>query len=191
MKPETFAKYFSYLFVPTTFTLWLYIFASISFTKQPKIGVILAFVFTFILPLIIFISLKKYGKIKDYDASIKEERTFLYFVGIVLCLIGYAISCNYKLNENFTILWIIYAVNTSVLIIINKFWKISAHMIGVSAPIAAFIYWGSINALLFLIICVILAWARLRLKMHTISQIIVGFLFGFLLTYIQLNLFLG
>ncbi len=191
MKTEVFAKYFSYIFVPTTFTLWLFISVSFKFNEKVGLGIALSSLFTFILPIFIFLILKKKGKIKDYDASVKEERTFLYIVGIFLCLLGYAFSYMFNLNQNFSILWIIYAINTLLLIIINKFWKISAHMIGISAPIAAFFYWDIMFYKILLIICIILAWARLKLKMHTVSQIIAGFLFGFLLTYLQIKLFLG
>lgn len=191
MKTEVFAKYFSYIFVPTTFTLWLFISVSFKFNEKVGLGIALSSLFTFILPIFIFVMLKKRGKIKDYDASVKEERTFLYIVGIFLCLLGYAFSYMFNLNQNFSILWIIYAINTLLLIIINKFWKISAHMIGISAPIAAFFYWDIMFYKILLIICIILAWARLKLKMHTVSQIIAGFLFGFLLTYLQIKLFLG
>lgn len=191
MKTEVFAKYFSYIFVPTTFTLWLFISVSFKFNEKVGLGIALSFLLTFILPIFIFVMLKKRGKIKDYDASVKEERTFLYIIGIFLCLIGYAFSYMFNLSNNFSILWIIYAINTLLLIIINKFWKISAHMIGISAPIAAFFYWDIMFYKILLIICIILAWARLKLKMHTISQIIAGFLFGFLLTYLQIKFFLG
>jgi membrane-associated phospholipid phosphatase len=74
---------------------------------------------------------------------------------------------------------------------INKYWKISAHMIGVSAPMAAFLFFGSIYFIILFFLAILLAWARLKLKMHSINQIIAGFLFGFLLTYLQLIIFIG
>jgi len=186
-----FAKYFSYIFVPTTFTVWLFIFASLSFQIHPTIPIILSLLLTFIIPILVFIYLKNRGNIKDYDASIKEERTSLYVIGIILCLIGFIISLLSNYSVNFTVLWFIYIINSIFLIIINKYWKISAHLIGVSAPIAAFYYWGSFNAVILLILSLILAWARLKLKMHSVLQIIAGFLFGILLTYLQLKIFIG
>jgi membrane-associated phospholipid phosphatase len=191
LKKDLFAKYYSYLFVPTTFTLWLFIYSSLTFLENKFLGIILSVLFTFIIPIAVFLMFKKHGKIKDYDASVKEERTNLYFIGVLLCGVGLIISIALNFNINYSILWLIYIINSLFLIMINKYWKISAHMIGVSAPMAAFLFFGSIYFIILFFLAILLAWARLKLKMHSINQIIAGFLFGFLLTYLQLIIFIG
>ena len=62
-------------------------------------------------------------------------------------------------------------------------------MIGVSAPMSALFYFHSNYAFLLIPLALILVWARLKLKMHTVLQIVAGFLFGFLLTLLQLIIF--
>ncbi len=188
MNAFKFAKYYSYICVPITFTLFIFLYLNYSKSNNSIEGIILSILFTFVFPLIIFLYFKKNGFIKDYDASIKEERTKLYIYGIILTLLGFAFSNFFKLNNNFTYLWLIYAINTILLIFINKYWKISAHLIGISAPLAVLVYYNSIYTFILIPLAAILAWARLYLKMHTKLQIFAGFLFGFLLTLIQLNL---
>ncbi len=183
------AQYASYLFVPPTFTLLLFVWTALNYEKEKSIPIVLSLLLTLIIPIAIFILFKKFGKVQDYDASIKEERTTLYNIGIILCLVGFVFSKLMLYSTQFTSIWVIYVINTTLLIQINKQWKISAHMIGISAPMAALFYFNSIFAYYLIPIAIILAWARLRLKMHTVAQIVAGFLFGFLLTLLQLIIF--
>lgn len=185
-----FAKYFSYFFVPPTNTIIMYIWFVLTYETQKIIPISLAILLTLIIPIAVFVYFNKLGKVKDYDASVKEERTSLYLIGIGLCIIGYVISYLLNFSAPFMLFWIIYVVNTILLILINRYWKISAHMIGVTVPMSIFFYYDSILFYIFIPILVILIWARLKLKMHTYAQIIAGILFGFLLTYFQLKLFL-
>ncbi len=187
---NSFAKYFSYLFVPPTNTIIMYIWFVLIYETQKIIPIALAILLTLVIPIVVFIYFKKSGKVQDYDASVKEERTSLYVVGIALCAIGYVISYLMNFSAPYSAFWIIYIVNTILLILINKFWKISAHMIGITVPMSIFYYFNSILFYVFIPILAILIWARLKLKMHTYAQIIAGILFGFLLTYFQLRLFL-
>lgn len=188
MTANKFAKYYSYICVPITFTLFIFLYVNYYTSNNSLVGVLLSLLLTFLFPLLIFLYFKEKGFVKDYDASIKEERTKLYLYGIILTILGFIISYFFKLSNNFTYLWVIYTINTLLLILVNKYWKISAHLIGISAPMAILFYFNSVYTFVFIPLTIILAWARLKLKMHTKSQIFAGFLFGFLLTLIQLKL---
>ena len=114
------AKYASYLFVPPTFTLFLFVWVIFSFEKEKFVPIIISALLTLIIPIIVFIWFKKNGKVQDYDASIKEERTTLYNIGILLCLSGFVFSKLMVYSTEFISLWIIYVINTTLLISINK-----------------------------------------------------------------------
>ena len=64
----------------------------------------------------------------------------------------------------------------------------SAHAIGVSAPVAAFFFVNGFVGLFLIPFILVIGWARLELKVHTFSQVAAGTLFGFLLTLLQMNL---
>jgi hypothetical protein len=67
-----------------------------------------------------------------------------------------------------------YVCVTLVLMIIDMFWRISAHCAGVAGPITALFYvYGMVAVPLFLFL-VPLSWARVALKEHTIGQTIGG-----------------
>jgi hypothetical protein len=67
-----------------------------------------------------------------------------------------------------------YVCVTLVLMIIDVFWRISAHCAGVAGPITALFYvYGMVAVPLFLFL-VPLSWARVALREHTVSQTIGG-----------------
>ena len=59
--------------------------------------ILIALIFGFILPITLFLILRKKGKLVDQDASIKEERTFpIYYCNNILC---YRIDANDKIQH--------------------------------------------------------------------------------------------
>ncbi len=133
-----------------------------------------------------FMWLRKKSIVSDVDATEKEERTIPYLFGLFLCVLAFFIS-NYLWGFIlFSKIWLFYSVNTVLMIIINKFWKISAHAIGVAAPLAVLFYLFGNFALLGILFLIYISWTRLYLKKHTLAQILAGSIFGFFLTYLQL-----
>ncbi len=87
------------------------------------------------------------------------------------------------------ILNFIFLGNVLLILIITKFWKISMHCYGLSA-MSYLIYKFTGNVFLFVIyifLLIITIYARIYLKKHTYSQVIVGTLLGFLFNYVLLN----
>ncbi|MFH1196940.1 MAG: phosphatase PAP2 family protein [bacterium] len=122
------------------------------------------------------------------DATIKEERTTPYILGIGFSISGLILSFIFKLNPVTTSLWFCYISNVAILIVINRYWKISAHAIGVSGPVGVLCFVFGWIGLIGLALMVLVGWARLKLKVHTPAQVICGSIFGFGLTYLQLVL---
>ncbi len=83
----------------------------------------------------------------------------------------------------------IFLGNVLLILIITKFWKISMHCYGLSA-MSYLIYKFTGNVFLFVIyifLLIITIYARIYLKKHTYSQVLVGTLLGFLFNYVLLN----
>ena len=70
--------------------------------------------------------------------------------------------------------------------IINKSWKISAHTMGASGPLAALCFAAGWHSLLFLPLIILIGWSRLHRKVHTLAQVTAGVLVGFISTYLQM-----
>ena len=136
----------------------------------------------------LFLILRKKGKLADQDASIKEERTIPFVIAIVFYLIGLWIMIKYDLNIISIAFWFCYISNTVITIFINRFWKISAHAMGVAGPFSAMVFVFGWLGIILLPIVILVGWARIELKCHTLTQVIAGILLAFISVYIQMSL---
>jgi len=183
------ARVISTLFVPPSFTLLLFVLFAFTLenTIDKRIALIaVTFIFAFTLPILLFIYLRKHGKIVDIDASVKEERTFPFLIAILFYVVGIFILIKTQVSLISIAFWFCYISNTVFVIIINKYWKISAHMMGAAGPFAAICFVFGINAVPFILILVMIGWARIYLKCHNIYQVLAGGALGFISTLIQL-----
>lgn len=148
------------------------------------ITVLIALIFGVILPISVFVYLRKKGKIINDDSTIKEERKLPYAVGTGLAINAMVLAIIFELHPLIIALWISYIFIQIVMLIINIYWKISAHLIGVGIPFATFLFLFQTEFLYLIFIPIIIGWARLELKVHTPMQVFAGFLLGALPTYI-------
>lgn len=197
MNPESdnpvkkFARFISILLVPPSFTI--IVFALFAFTLETEtikiiVTILTALIFGFISPIILFFILRKKGKLKDIDASIKEERTFPFFIAVVFYSAGLVVLILFNVNLISIAFWFCYISNTLLTILINKYWKISAHSMGATGALAAVFYVFGLPVLLFGIIVLLLGWARIYLKMHSLSQVIAGIILAFVSVFLQMTI---
>ncbi|MFC2094032.1 hypothetical protein ACFLSH_00245 [Bacteroidota bacterium] len=185
------ARIISTVFVPPSFTIIVFtIFAFYLETDSTKIlvTILVALLFGFISPIVLFLHYRKRGKIVDIDASIKEERTVPMSISLIFYITGLIFLLLYKVNIISIAFWFCYISNTLIAISINKKWKISAHTMGASGPIAAITYVFGPVALMFLAITILVGWSRIQLKCHSFAQVMVGGIFAFVSTYVQIYL---
>lgn len=188
---EKLARIVSTLFVPPSFTLLLFSFLAFYLEHDLSkslgvLGVTLSFGFFF--QIAMFVYFWKKGKVTDLDASVKDERTIPYFVAIGIYSLGLLVLMIMHVHPVISAFWFCYISNTLIVIFINRHWKISAHLLGISGPLAALTYAVGFSAFYFLTLLLLLAWARLKLKCHTPAQLIAGAFFGFFSTLFQMDL---
>ncbi len=189
-----FARIISTIFVPPSFTIIVYlIFAfTIETTVQESLTVFLvALIFGFILPIAMFVLMRKKKMISDNDAMIKDQRTLPYLIAIIFYLVGLIILIFAEVSRISIAFWFCYITNTIITIIINKYWKISAHSMGASGAAAALFFTFGWSSFVAMIITLLVGWSRIELKCHTISQVIAGILLAFISVYIQMKIIIG
>ena len=98
------------------------------------------------------------------------------------------IMIKYDLNIISIAFWFCYISNTVITIFINKFWKISAHAMGAAGTFAAVVFAVGWIGMILLPIVILVGWARVELKCHSISQVLVGILLALFSVYIQMSL---
>ena len=150
---------------------------------------LISLVFTSLLPMaIILLWAKRINT--DRDISNREDRFVPLVVGIVSYFIGVLVSLMLNADNFLTLLLLCYAVNTGVVLLITFKWKISVHTTGISGPIAALILLlGPVGAV-FGVIYPIVIWSRVLLKKHTLAQAICGGVQGFILTVVEMYLYM-
>ena len=183
------ARIVSTLFVPPSFTLIIFVLFALKLENDSSkimATILVALLFGFIAPIILFLHYRKKGLIIDLDASVKEERTVPMLISVLFFIAGLIILIFFDLNIITIAFWFCYISNTLITVLINKHWKISAHTMGAAGPLAAVTYVFGPAALLFLVIVILVGWSRIQLKCHTFAQVAAGGLFAFFSTYLQI-----
>jgi len=122
----------------------------------------------------------------DIDITDRTKRTLPLFYAVCSYLIGFFILFVLSAPSLTTALMFIYFSNTLIILFINLSWKISIHAMGVAGPTVALVYLFGFPGLIFGLIIPLVMWSRVKLKKHTISQVLAGGMLGIILTAVQL-----
>ena len=197
-----FAKIISYLFhplfMPSYGILYLFFSGTISgfnlyspdseqIVNYKIIGLVV--LLTFLIPFVAVVYLKKRQMIQSFQMENKEERILPFTITGFCVFVVYFLLFNYF---NFSVNPIVQIFLSGCLISIvmglglTLKWKVSVHMIGIGGFTGAIFLLSSIlqnvlflELIIALMIAGLIAYSRLRLKAHDISQIVVGFVVGF------------
>ena len=125
-----------------------------------------------------------------------KERRIPFFITAIFFITAYYLLQGLNLSPIFQY----YALGASIMVLaaflINFFWKISIHMIGIGGMTGLLLglsYMGIVNGLLLLFVCILIAgligFARLQLKSHTQAQVYGGFILGLFGMFYLANFF--
>lgn len=124
----------------------------------------------------------KKGKI-DLWVSDRKTRTPFYFVALTGYIISSIVFSLLDYKAMF-VLSVAYIFVTTVIMLLNLVWKVSTHSGGVTGPVTALIHGFGLYAIPLTILIPIVIWARLKLKAHSIMQLIMGVIIAATLTSI-------
>ena len=160
-------------------------------TTQLKLAtLVILFVNTAILPLGLLVFLVKRGVIAHYNVPDAKERRFPLFVSILLYLVTIYFLRKPFIPAVLESMLLSVLVGLIVAMLINNFWKISLHLMGVGGVLGGIIALSVLNMYflpglcsLFILLAGLIAAARLKLGIHTPEQLIGGFSMGFVFSY--------
>ena len=148
---------------------------------------------TALIPLSVIIIELIRGSISSLEIRKAEERTSVY----VYTIVCYAFWCYFILRVLHApiVLFLIGIGATLALIgvtIINRHWKISAHLTGIGGLIGGVCAYCLANAqmlpigliTILLAVALLLSYARIYINAHTPLQVIAGLLFGLIITFL-------
>jgi membrane-associated phospholipid phosphatase len=125
------------------------------------------------------------------DLLKKEDRKIPLIIAIISYFLGTIALFIMQGPPISTALMFCYFSNTIIVMFITVYWKISIHSMGISGPTTGLIFaFGWVGAILGLLGPLVM-WSRVYLNRHTVSQVLAGFIFGFVLTTVQMILFLN
>jgi membrane-associated phospholipid phosphatase len=158
---------------PTDF--WILLFNSIVFTS---IG-----------PMLFIFWLYATSRISDLDMSIRSERTQVFGAFVVSYALGAIDLAIIHAPAIMTASMAAFTASALLVQGITRFWKISTHALGITAPIVALMYLFGREPLPFLILIPLVCWARVYLRAHTVLQVLAGAALGAISTITFFALF--
>ena len=146
-------------------------------------------VFTSVGPMLFLLWLYATDRISDLDMSDREERRKVFLIFIAFYLAG---TLTLMLTHAPPILTASMAGYTAAAIVvqqITRYWKISTHAVGITAPLVALTYLYGEDPLPFLILIPLVGWSRVYLKAHTVAQVCAGTALGALSVAVFFRIF--
>lgn len=162
-------------------------------TAWVVIAIVCTFILTCILPLTAIMVLIKRGTITDIYITDHRQRTMPYLYAIVgFAFWSYLLIFTLQAPLCINVVAIGATIALILVMVINRWWKISAHLTGMGGLLGGILsYCLAITAVptwstlcIWLILTLILIYARLWLKAHTPTQVVAGWLLGLCCTLI-------
>ncbi len=193
MKEKFIAHLISYIFHPLLIPTYSFIllfqmksYISHVIPLNAKITIIaIVFLNSFILPVLMILFMKYRKLITHLSLENKRERTLPYIVTAIFYFSTYYLLKKFHLPSVIYIFMLGSAALVIVAMIVNFWWKISAHMIGIGGLVGAFIglsFFLSMNMgmliALMILVAGLIGFSRLKLQAHSQAQIYTGFLLG-------------
>jgi hypothetical protein len=192
MSDKSFAEALSFIFNPPIVAAAAFLFLIIAL--RPANALTLAWItviFGAVIPLGIVYELSRRGTIPDIWASQRETRIIPFSGALVSYAFGSLALIFARSPAIITSLMFCYFGNTFIMMLISLWWKISVHASGIAGPCTALVYSIGAIATPLLLLIVPVGWARIRLKAHTLPQVVAGALLTVLITWVQMGFYLA
>jgi len=130
--------------------------------------------FTSLGPMLFILWLYASDRISDVDMSVREEREKVFTVFVVFYLAGTLTLYLAHMPKLLIATMAGYSLATLIVQLITRYWKISTHAIGITAPLFALTVLYGKQPLPFLVLVPMVCWARVYLKAHSVGQVVAG-----------------
>jgi membrane-associated phospholipid phosphatase len=130
--------------------------------------------FTSIGPMLYVFWLYGTDRISDLDMSVRIEREMVFTAFVIFYSLGAAALWIAHAPRLMIAAMLGYLLSTLIVQYITRYWKISTHALGITAPLAALTLIYGRQPLPFMILIPMVCWARVYLRAHTIMQVVAG-----------------
>ena len=156
------------------------------------ISIVGTLVLTLVIPLVLLLFLWRKGYIDSLHIDKAQQRTMPYIYTLV-CYGFWTYFLHSTIHMPKCIVWIAVGAIAALLAvaIINRWWKISAHLTGIGGLLGGICSFSLCCATLpigliitVLLLSLLLMYARLYLQAHTPMQVVCGYLLGLVCTFL-------
>jgi membrane-associated phospholipid phosphatase len=134
--------------------------------------------FTSIGPMLYVLWLYVSDRITDLDMSVRAERERVFSVFVIFYAAGTCALYLLHAPRLMTATLAGYAGASFVVQYITRYWKISTHALGITAPLVVLVYLFGTQPLPFFVLIPLVGWSRIRLHAHTPLQVAAGTCLG-------------
>jgi membrane-associated phospholipid phosphatase len=115
------------------------------------------------------------GQVTDLDVQLREQRRKPLLVTLACGAIAWMVMLLGAAPTKMTLFAVVLWLQTIIIFFITLRWKISMHAAAATAVAVA--VWGVVGSPLLLLIGVpLIGWSRVRLRRHTLAQVVAGVL---------------
>ncbi len=140
-------------------------------------------------PILVYLYERKSGKIHDLFITNRAERRDVQLAWFFGSGIFFLVALVFDAPRLLLALSLTLVILSLLLTVVSNYWKISVHMVGVTLFVMVLLLSTSVNFFWFLLLIPLVAWARVSLGQHTLSQVTGGTVLTVLITYLVFNLF--
>ncbi|GAC1660060.1 MAG: phosphatase PAP2 family protein [Candidatus Elarobacter sp.] len=130
--------------------------------------------FTSIAPMLFIFYLYATDRISDLDMSIRAERERVFIAFVIFYALGAIDLWLIRAPVIMTASMAAYAASALVVQWITRYWKISTHALGITAPLVAFTVLFGERPVPFYVLIPLVGWSRVYLRAHTLLQVLAG-----------------
>lgn len=179
--PTDLARIFSTICNP--FVTALFLFVIIAHEKSTSVSsfwllLFTSTIFTSLGPMFYVLWLYATARIADLDMSVRSEREKVFGIFVIFYALGTLVLWLVHAPPLMTASMAGYTAASLVTQYITRYWKISTHAIGITAPLVVLIYLYGVEPLPFLILIPLVGWSRVWLGAHTALQVVAGTILG-------------
>jgi membrane-associated phospholipid phosphatase len=145
--------------------------------------------FTSIGPMLFIFFLYATDRISDLDMSIRAERERVFIAFVVFYALGALDLWLIRAPVIMTASMAGFAASALIVQWITRYWKISTHALGITAPLVALTVLYGERPLPFYALIPLVGWSRVYLRAHTTLQVIAGTLLAAVNTLLFFRVF--
>jgi membrane-associated phospholipid phosphatase len=189
------ALFISYLFQPLLIPTLVFLYLIYGATHLVKVFyfdnrflVAMVFLTTFIIPLLSVVMMRLTKNIGSFHMHSKEERVFPFsMISLFYMITTYLFYLKFRIDPALLLALVVITISVIILTSVTFFWKVSAHMTGISGLVAIIfaiaLKYPAYDYLALVIGSILAAGlvgsSRLYLNAHTPGEIFGGFILGF------------